>query len=164
MQTIRMTTLIRAPVERCFQLSLSIELHIASTGGGERAIAGVMSGLIRSGESVTWSGRHFGVRLRHRSVIDGWRPYGYFRDSMLEGMFASFAHEHHFAMMNDGTRMRDELHFAAPLGLLGRAVERTVLRGHLTRLLWRRNAMIRDVAESEEWRRYLEGQPPLERS
>ena len=163
MQTIRMTTLVRAPVERCFRLSLSVELHLASVGGGERVIDGVRTGLLHSGEMVTWSGRHFGLRLRHTSVIDGWRPYAYFRDSMVRGMFASFVHEHHFATMDDGTRIRDELRFTAPLGALGRMVERAALRGHLVRMLRRRNAFLRRVAESDEWRRYLDGQPALER-
>ena len=163
MQTIRMTTMIQAPVERCFRLSLSVELHLASVGSGERVVAGVASGLMRSGDTVTWSGRHFALRLRHTSVIDGWRPFVYFRDAMVEGWFASFAHDHHFATMDDGTRMRDEMQFSAPLGVLGRVAERAALRRHLVKLLRRRNAMIKRVAESDEWHQYLDGQPAMER-
>ena len=164
LQTIRMTTWIAAPVERVFLLSLSVELHLDSARRSrERAVAGVTSGLMRSGDRVTWSGRHFGLRLRHESVIDGWRPFTYFRDSMVSGTFRSFRHEHHFAAMDDGTRMRDELHFTAPLGRLGRMVEGRV-RAHLLHFLWQRNERIKQAAESGDWHRYLDGQPPVERS
>ena len=164
MQTIRLTTWIDAPVQRCFQLSLSVDLHIQSAAGSkEKAVGGRTSGLLQGGESVTWSGRHFGLRLTHTSVIDLWRPYSYFRDVMSEGNFGRFEHDHHFAPMNDGTRMRDEIRFAAPAGLLGRLFQGR-LRRHLTRFLQGRNAYIKRVAESEEWHSYLDGQPPLDLS
>ena len=162
MQTIRLTTLIDAPVQRCFLLSLSVDLHVDSAGGSkEKVIGGRTSGLLRAGEHVTWSGRHFGLRLRHTSVIDLWRPHTYFRDVMSEGTFAHFEHDHHFAPMNDGTRMRDELRFAPPAGALGRLLE-TRLKRHLTKFLKARNAQIKQVAESDQWHRYLDAQPPLD--
>ena len=130
--------------------------------GRERAIAGKTAGLLLPGETVTWSGRHFGLRLRHTSVIDGWRPFSFFRDRMVTGVFRSFEHDHHFAAMDDGTRMRDEIRFSAPLGPLGRLVEGRV-RAHLTKFVHRRNAALKRVAESEEWHRYLDAQPPIAR-
>lgn len=160
---IRVSTLIAAPVERVFLLSLSVDLHVESARGSrERAVAGVTTGLVRNGEHVTWSGRHFGLRLRHESVIDGWRPFAYFRDSMVRGAFQSFRHDHHFAAMDGGTRLRDELHFSAPMGALGRLVEGRV-RAHLLRFLRLRNETIKRVAETEEWHRYLDGQPTIAR-
>jgi hypothetical protein len=75
---------------------------------------------------------------------------------MVEGSFTRFEHEHHFAVMDDGTRMRDEIRFAAPYGLLGRIVEKRVLREHLLNLLKQRNAFLKRTVESEEWRKYLE--------
>src|SRR6185312_6108426 len=56
-------TIIRAPIQRCFDLSRSIDLHLLSTEKtGERAIAGVTSGLIGLGEQVTWRAKHLGIR------------------------------------------------------------------------------------------------------
>lgn len=161
MQTIRLTTWINAPVERCFLLSLSINLHVdAARSTAEKAAAGTTSGLIRLGEKVTFSGRHFGLRVGHTSLIDAWRPYTYFRDVMVEGHFEKFEHEHHFAPMNDGTRMRDEIHFVPPVSILGRLFEGR-LRSHLKRFLTERNNRIKHVAESDQWHQYLDGQPPL---
>lgn len=44
--------------------------------------------------------------------------------------------------------LRDDFRFAAPFGILGRIVETLVLRRYMTRLLERRNAVIKRVAES----------------
>jgi hypothetical protein len=62
MSVIQLTTIILAPVERVFDLARSIDLHVASTAHtGERAVAGVTSGLLGPGEEVTWRAKHFGV-------------------------------------------------------------------------------------------------------
>ena len=144
-------------MERCFRLATSIELHLASaTATEEKAISGVTSGLIGEGQTVQWQGRHFGRVRTHTSKIDGWRPYSYFREVMVEGSFARFEHEHHFAVMDDGTRMRDEIRFTAPYGMLGQMAEKMVIRPHLIEMLKQRNALIKRAAESDEWRKYLE--------
>lgn len=161
METIRLMTWIDAPVERCFKLSTSIDLHLASAASiEEKAVDGVTTGLIGDGEMVTWNARHFGLELHHASRIDGWRPYAYFREVMVEGVFQRYEHEHFFAVMDDGTRMRDELRFSLPGGPLGRLVG-TLVRKRLTALLLKRNATIKRVAESEEWHRYLDGRPGI---
>lgn len=160
METIRLVTWINAPMERCFKLSLSVDLHVASMQSTEeRAVEGVTRGLLGPGETVTWSGRHFGMRLNHTSRIDAYRPPMYFRDAMVAGLFEHFEHEHHFAIMDDGTRMRDEIRFSAPMGGLGRVAEKLLLRRHLIRFMNERNAAIKRVAESGEWRHFLDGEP-----
>ena len=111
MQTIQLETKIAAPIERCFLLSLSIDLHVESTKQtGERAIAGVPHGLIGLGESVTWRGRHFGVMLTQTSEITAYKQPIYFQDTMTRGLFRSFVHDHYFVEDADGaTVMRDVL-------------------------------------------------------
>jgi len=155
-QTIILETKIAAPIERCFLLSLSIDLHMA--GSGEQAIAGVTHGLIGAGETVTWRGRHFGVDITHQSRITHYERPRYFQDAMVRGAFHSFVHDHYFELQDSGgTRMRDELRFAAPLGVIGWLVERLVLRRYLTHFLIQRNQAICGVAEGAEavWSRYL---------
>lgn len=160
MQTIRLETRIAAPQQRCFLLSLSIDLHVDSTAPTrERAIAGVTHGLIGAGESVTWEGTHFGFRLRHTSRIVAYEPVHFFCDEMTEGAFKSFRHEHYFDPDGSTTIMRDVLTFAAPLGPLGAVVERMVLRDYLKRFLAERNRTIKDTAESEQWLKYLKPDP-----
>jgi hypothetical protein len=58
MPLIRLETVIRAPIERCFDLSRTIDLHMRSTEETQEiAVAGVTTGLIGLGEEVTWE-RH----------------------------------------------------------------------------------------------------------
>ena len=65
MPTIRVETRIEAPVERCFDLARDVDLHRRSLARtGERAVGGVTTGLLGPGDTVTWEGRHFGVRQR----------------------------------------------------------------------------------------------------
>ncbi|WP_240477862.1 SRPBCC family protein [Cyclobacterium amurskyense] len=54
MAVIVLSTKIKAPIERCFDLSRSIELHKLSTAHtNEEAIDGVTTGLIKLDEHVT---------------------------------------------------------------------------------------------------------------
>ena len=55
------------------------------------------------------------------------------------------------------TEMRDVFRFSAPLGVLGRVAEVLVLRRYMQALLLERNAVIREIAESELWRKYVVG-------
>ena len=156
MARLHLETVIAAPVERCFDLSRSIDLHLSSTEGtGERAIAGVTSGLIGSGQTVTWKARFYGLSPTHTTVISAFDPPRYFQDSMARGWFHSYCHDHYFIPQDGGTLMRDKVEFSAPLGILGRAVERLVLERYLRTLIERRNRHIKQVAESDAWKRYL---------
>jgi ligand-binding SRPBCC domain-containing protein len=159
MQLIELETKIAAPPERCFLLSLSIDLHMASTAPTrERAVAGVTHGLIGPNQTVTWRGRHFGLMLEHTSLIDRHDRPKYFRDVMVNGHFRSFEHEHLFEpIATGGTLMRDRLHFVALLGPIGVVAERLILRRYLTRFLEERNRVIKAVAEapSERWLPYI---------
>ena len=148
-----------APVERCFDLARSIDLHIRSaTATRESAVAGVTSGLLRLGDRVTWRARHFGLWQQLTSQITAYERPAYFRDSMVRGAFARLDHDHIF--LDDGrggTIMRDRIEYAAPLGPLGRVAELLVLTRYLRRLLDRRNREIKSVAESDAWREFLPG-------
>jgi hypothetical protein len=75
---------------------------------------------------------------------------------MVAGAFRRFDHEHHFeADRRCGTVVRNVFDFEAPLGMLGRLAEMAFLTRYMRRLLAERNAVLKRVAESEEWRAYL---------
>jgi ligand-binding SRPBCC domain-containing protein len=159
MQLILLETHIAAPPDRCFLLSLNIDLHKESTAQtSEHAIAGVTHGLIGPNQTVTWQGRHFGFMLTHETLISKYDRPHHFQDIMLRGRFRSFVHDHYFDEQPDGTTlMRDELRFTAPLGPLGWIAETLVLRRYLTRFLNQRNQIIKQTAESgpEVWQPFL---------
>ncbi len=157
MITLRLATPIAAPPARVFDLARSIDLHSRSLDWTrEVPVAGRTSGLIGLDETVTWRAWHLGVRQRLTSRISGYDRPCWFQDVMVRGAFAWMEHDHWFdATPDGGTVLRDEMRFAAPLGILGRIAERWVLRRYMTRFLERRNAVIRRVAESDAWRAYL---------
>lgn len=60
MPVIYLEPFIDAPIEKCFDLARSIDLHMESTKHtGETAIAGKTSGIIELNETVTWRAKHF---------------------------------------------------------------------------------------------------------
>jgi len=153
---IQLTTEIAAPIERCFDLSRSIDLHLGSVDwSGEQAIAGVTTGLIGTGEEVTWRGRHFGFMITHTSRITAFQSPVYFQDAMMRGAFRSYCHDHYFETRGTNTLMRDDVKLAAPLGILGIIAEKTLLERHMRVLLQRRNVAIKQAAESTGWKKFL---------
>ena len=159
MPIIELTTFIRAPVERVFDLARSIDLHAASMAHtGERAVAGVTSGLIDAGQEVTWRARHFGVWQHLTSRITACERPTHFADTMVRGAFARFDHDHYFTVTGpDGghTTMRDVFDFTSPLGPLGWIADGLSLTRYMRRLLEKRNALLRETAEGIGWTRYL---------
>ncbi len=152
-------TRIRAPIDRCFDLARSVEVHlVGNVHFGESAVAtgGVTSGLIGLGQKVTWRARHLGVRQNLTSEITAMERPTYFQDTMIRGAFRSMQHDHYFRVVSaTETEMRDVFRFAAPLGVLGRVAELALLRRYMRALLIERNRVIQQIAESTEWRRYL---------
>lgn len=144
MPTITIETLLPASPERCFDASRDLDLHVRSmTHTAEKAIAGRTSGLIELGEHVTWEGRHFGIRQRFTSKITAFDRPSYFQDSMVQGAFHSFVHDHYFEAIAGGTKMTDVLTFASPIGFLGAIVDRLFLAAYLRRMLVSRNEVIK---------------------
>jgi ligand-binding SRPBCC domain-containing protein len=150
---INLETWIRAPIDRCFDLSRDIDLHMQSTAHTrEVAVAGLTKRVIGLDEEVTWEATHFGIRQRLTSRITTYRRPFHFRDSQVRGAFKRFDHDHFFSEVDGGTLMRDVFEFESRLGFLGRAANVVYLRGYMTALLQRRNKLIKEVAERESAR------------
>jgi ligand-binding SRPBCC domain-containing protein len=149
MTVIEISTPIKAPIERCFDLARSIDLHMESTKQtGETAIAGRTSGLIELGETVTWRAKHFGVWQTLTSKITGFDYPNSFTDEMVEGAFKSFRHEHLFYALNNETVMKDIFAFEAPFGLVGEFANYLFLGRYMSYLLKKRNQTIKETAEA----------------
>lgn len=159
MVELKETTTIAAPIERCFDLARSVEVHLAGNvhfGESAVAVGGVTSGLVDLGQRVTWRAKHFGVWQNLTSEITRMDRPSYFRDEMIRGAFKMMEHDHYFSATSEsGTVMTDLFRFAAPLGILGRIAEVVALRRYMANLLHERNVVIKKIAESEEWQRYV---------
>jgi ligand-binding SRPBCC domain-containing protein len=151
MVTLEELTLIRAPIESCFDLARSVDVHLTgNVRHGETAVAdgGVTSGLLGLGDQITWCARHFGIRQQLTSKITAMNRPVYFQDTMLRGAFRSLKHDHFFqALSPDLTEMREVFCFAAPWGFLGQLAEMLVLRRYMQKLLRERNDALRKIAE-----------------
>lgn len=135
--------LIPLPIDEAFVLSLSIDAHVGSMAGShERAVAGIQSGTIGRGESVTWKARHFGITWTMTSVITEWDRPHMFVDEQRRGPFKSFHHHHTFRPAAGGTAVHDDVTFEAPLGPLGKIAEQLVLKRYLPHLIDVRNAFL----------------------
>lgn len=156
MPIIELITKINAPIQRCFDLARSIDLHKLSTGGSkEDAIAGVTQGLIGMGETVTWRATHFKVRQILSSKITAFESPRYFRDEMIKGAFKYIKHDHVFEEKEGVTIMKDRFQFASPFGCLGEVANKLILTRYLKGLLQTRNEMIKEYAESSKWKLIL---------
>ena len=150
MATIRLSTDIAAGPAVCFDLARSVEAHVDSTGAtGERAVAGVTSGLLGLGDEVTWRACHFGIVQDFTSRITAFDRPRHFRDEMVRGAFRRVVHDHHFEALAGGTRMVDVFDFAAPWGLLGTFAERLFLTAYLASFLETRAAVLKRLAEAD---------------
>jgi len=150
MTIIEMTTHIDAPIERCFNLARSIDLHLESMSQtGEKAIDGRTGGLIERGETVTWRAKHFGIWQTLTSEIIEFDFPNSFSDEMTEGAFKSMRHEHLFFAVNDQTVMKDIFVFELPYGIFGEFVNFVFLGRYMTKLLRKRNKVIKEAAESD---------------
>ncbi|NCD70867.1 SRPBCC family protein [Mucilaginibacter agri] len=149
MPEITLQTFIAAPPKVCFDLSLSIDMHKISTAHtNEEAVDGTTTGLIKLGEHVTWRARHFGIWFKMTSKITSLIPNESFTDEMIKGPLKSIKHTHTFQPQNDGTLMTDVFQFESPFGVLGYVVDRLILAAYLTKLLIKRNSVIKEYAES----------------
>ncbi|MEJ8757434.1 SRPBCC family protein [Pontibacter sp. H259] len=116
----------------------------------------MQSGLIYLGETVTWQATHFGIRQKLTSKITAFDSPIYFRDEHVKGAFNYFVHDHYFKSQGEFVVMEDTFEFSSPLGILGRIVDKLILEKYLTKLLQKRNQIIKDFAESGKWQALLE--------
>ena len=151
MSTIVLETRMQAPAEICFDLMRDIRIHTETTAQtGERAVAGVTDGMIELGQTVTFEGKHLGLRRSLTvKVVEFDRPRR-FIDVMIAGPFKSFVHIHEFVPTDLGTLIRDTLIWESPFGVVGKIFDKLVLERHLRNLVRTRNAALKAIAEEPE--------------
>lgn len=156
MAIIHLTTIIEAPVERVFDLSRSVRLHkVSMTDHKEEIIAGLTTGLMEKGDTVTWKACHLLKTRVLKTAITDMQKYTCFTDEQVEGDFEMMKHEHHFKPCENGTIMIDIFTYASPYGLVGGLISKAYLSGYLKKLLEKRNAILKKYAESNQWKQIL---------
>jgi ligand-binding SRPBCC domain-containing protein len=160
MPIIKIEVAINAPIERVFDLARCIDLHAETMRKNkEKAVAGRVKGLIELNESVTWEAMHFGVRQKLTSKITEFERPRHFRDVMQNGSFKHFTHDHYFEEINGGEEkvmMRDIFDYESPFGIFGRIADALFLERYMKRILTERNLLIKEAAEGDGWRKFLD--------
>src|SRR5687768_218229 len=156
MPVIKLEITINAPIERVFDLARCIDLHEKSMSKhNETAVGGVTEGLINLGESVTWEAVHFGIRQKLTSKITRYNRPHHFRDVMVKGAFKNFTHDHYFEKGEAGTIMRDVFEYSSPFWVFGQIADALFLEEYMRKMLEKRNILIKNVAESEDWKKFI---------
>lgn len=149
MPTITIQTEINSNATTCFDLARNIDFHQESLKyTNEKAIAGKINGLIELGEWVSWEAKHLGFVQHLTSKITEFEAPKYFVDEMVFGAFKSFRHEHQFSEIDDKTIMIDVFYFESPYGFLGKFANWLFLKNYMTKLLKKRNLLLKKKAES----------------
>jgi len=160
MNKIELYTNIHAPIDRCFDLARSIDLHKLSVREtNEVAVGGAKSGLLGLNQRVLFQATYLGVRQSLEVKISKFTPPFFFTDEIVNGIFTSIIHDHFFYDIGDETVMIDHFFYQTPLGVIGDAANILFIKRYLTRLLSQRNEIIRHYAESDKWKEIL---PPVQ--
>lgn len=148
MPTIKHEVYIQAPIEICFDLARSVDVHTETTSRTqERAVDGVTTGLMELGDSVTWEAVHLGVRQRLTAkIIEMEKPYR-FTDVMVKGAFHSFRHTHEFKVNGTGTIMKDTFSYESPFGIFGKMADLLFLERYMRNFLAARALEMKRIAE-----------------
>src|ERR1700735_4923813 len=153
------TTTIEAPIQRCFDLSRSVEVHLLrNVHSGEQALAidGLTSGLQGLSDRVTWRAKHFGVWHNLTNEVTAIEPPTYFQVTMNKGIFRSMQADHYLRTLPPGApEMTAPFRIASPPPILGLLVEKLFPRRYMLALIRERNAVIKELAESSDWKFYL---------
>src|SRR5690554_5674534 len=156
MPGIQMYTEINVKDEIDFDFSRSIDLHkISTVYTNEEAIVVRIEDLIGLKENVTWRTKHYRIYQQLSSKITAYKRPHYFVDEMQKGIFKSFKHQHLFTVEDHRTIMTDIFDYTAPLGILGKIADQIFLKKYMTRLLQKRNQVIKEFAESKRWKEVI---------
>jgi len=157
MEIVRMITRMNAPIERCFLLSLNVDLHhLCTVQTDEKAIAGVTTGIMKYNDTITWRAKHLGIYQNMTVKITSYQYPNYFVSEMIKGAFKSMYHRHSFVWIENQTVMTDIFMFDAPFGIIGKLFSKIVLKKYMTEFLKKRNAILKEVAEGNDWQKYLD--------
>ena len=142
-------TVIVAPREVVFDLARDVSAHTASAAfTRERAVPpGRTSGLLELGDTVTFEGMHFFLRLRFTArIVELDRP-SRFVDELVRSSFRKLRHEHDFEEQGEVTVMRDTLEWVSPFGFIGRIADALFVTAHMRSFVTRKQLALKEIAE-----------------
>lgn len=143
---------IHVPIQVCFDLARTVEVHAGKTLLTKQlAIDGVTFGLMERGDFVTWETSHLGMKQKFTSQIVEMVKPNSFTDTMIHGAFHSFTHTHEFIEWGTETIMKDTVSFKSPLGILGKIADHLFLEKYMSHFIARHAQKVKRVAEATKY-------------
>jgi hypothetical protein len=75
---------------------------------------------------------------------------------MIKEAFSIMAHDHYFEGVNGMAQVKDSFELKAPLGVFGLIAEKVFLTRYMRCFLIERNLVLQSLAESDDWKRFLQ--------
>ncbi|MFJ7939151.1 cell division protein [Peribacillus sp. NPDC096622] len=149
MPVIEYQQFIKAPVELCFDLARSVDIHTKTTAKTkEIAVDGVTEGILEEGDTVTWEAIHFGIKQRLKAKVTLMEKPNKFVDIMVKGAFHSFVHTHEFIEESGGTIMKDTFQYKSPFGPIGVLADKMFLEKYIRAFIVSRAKALKKIAEN----------------
>ncbi|MES2574917.1 MAG: SRPBCC family protein [Bacteroidota bacterium] len=90
-----------------------------------------------------------GLKLRWTTEITIVKENNYFVDEQRFGPYALWHHKHFFEPTENGTKMTDIVHYALPLGFIGRIMNAIVVKNKLTAIFEYRFTKVNEIFNSK---------------
>jgi ligand-binding SRPBCC domain-containing protein len=90
-----------------------------------------------------------GLKLSWVTIITVVKDNSYFVDEQRFGPYAMWHHKHFFEATENGVKMTDVVHYALPLGFLGRIMNSLVVKKKLTEIFSYREKMVDKMFNSK---------------
>ena len=100
---------------------------------------------MRVGARIEYRLRVHGLPMTWVSVIDRWEHGEQFVDQQLRGPYRFWRHRHQFHEVDGGTRVRDRVEYALPLGGVGDLLGTPLVRRDLDRIFEYRRARVAEL-------------------
>jgi ligand-binding SRPBCC domain-containing protein len=157
MTKIEFNTHIKAPIERCFDLSRSIDFHKVSISPvfKEESVAGCTTGLIGHNQRTLMQSKLWGFQFSTELKIVKFNPPYFLSYEIADSNFHSIIHDYYFYDIGDETAMVNHFYYKLKLGVLGEIANLLILEKYLTRIITQRNDLLRDYAETDKWQEIL---------
>jgi ligand-binding SRPBCC domain-containing protein len=114
--------------------------------------------VMKTGTVLDYTIRVLGWPVRWTTLISSYEPPDRFADVALRSPYSFWHHRHTFEEDGEGTVMIDEVHYALPLGIIGRIVHRLWVRGQLKRIFDYRAGVIARLLEFDRGAQISEGE------
>jgi ligand-binding SRPBCC domain-containing protein len=103
---------------------------------------------MEAGALIDYRLHYRGVPLGWTSQIEVWDPGHQFVDRQLRGPYGLWHHRHTFSEVGAVTVIEDEVHYAAPLGVVGELAQPLLIERDLGRIFDYRHEAVRRIFQA----------------